>query len=369
MTRVSSSRMSVTRMMIAVAVCAVVVGCGRHPTPAELDADNPIVSNPPAPFGMEEFFAASDSPDPSRVRLGRWLFYDTALSSDRSVSCATCHRPEFAFSEPLAVASGIGGQRGRRKTPSLVNLGARTVLPGTERDPGPTFFWDGRATSLEAQVLAPIADPKEMGMSHPAMIGRLSEAAGYQRYFEQAFGSPSITTDRVAQALADFVRSRRSGNAPYDRWAYGRDARALSPQAQRGSDIFFFKGNCASCHAGFNFSDGLFHNLGIGWNPDTGTFADVGRAAISHDLRDTGAFKTPGLREVDKRAPYMHDGSLATLRDVVEFYNRGGNRKAGASARLRPLGLSEEEKVALIAFLKTLNGEGYQDRVPRWFPR
>ena len=361
--------MHVVRTMLAVTACLVAIACGRKPTPAQLDADNPITPNPPAPFGLEEFFAASHEPDPKRVRLGRWLFYDTDLSSDRTVSCATCHHPEFAFSERLAVANGIGGQQGRRKTPSLVNLGARTVLPGTERDPGPTFFWDGRATSLEAQVLMPIADPKEMGMSHPAVIGRLSETDGYQRYFDEAFGSPSITTERVAMALADFVRSRRSGNAPYDRWAYGRDAKALSPQAQRGSDIFFFKGNCATCHAGFNFSDGLFHNLGIGWNSETGTFADVGRAAISHDTRDTGAFKTPGLREVDKRAPYMHDGSLATLRDVVEFYNRGGNGKAGASARLRPLALSEEEKDALVVFLKALNGEGYQDRAPRLFPR
>ena len=170
-------------------------------------------------------------------------------------------------------------------------------------------------------------------------------------------------------ALADFVRSRKSGNAPYDRWAYGRDANALSKEAQRGSDIFFFKGNCAACHAGFNFSDGLFWRLGVGWNAATRTFGDVGRAAISHEARDTGAFKTPGLREVDKRAPYMHDGSLATLGDVVEFYNRGGNRDAGPTPRLRPLGLSEAEKNALIAFLKALNGEGYQDRAPRLFPR
>ena len=171
--------MLVARTILAVAVCCMAAACDRTPTPAELDADNPIAPNPPAPFGMEEFFAASHEPDPARVRLGRWLFYDTALSFDRTISCATCHRPEFAFSEPRAVASGIGGQQGRRKTPSLVNLGARTELPGTTHDPGPTFFWDGRATSLEAQVLVPIADPKEMGMSHEAMLGRLSETAGY----------------------------------------------------------------------------------------------------------------------------------------------------------------------------------------------
>ena len=338
-------------------------------TPAQLNSDNPIGITPP-PFGMEEFFAASShQPDPVRARLGRWLFYDTRLSSDRTVACATCHRPEFAFSETQPLPSGVAGQRGRRKTPSIINLAARTVLPGTDRDPGHTFFWDGRAASLDAQVLMPIADSREMGMSHPAMLGRLSEIGGYRPYFQAAFGSPDITLDRVAAALADFVRTRKSGNAPYDRWAYGRDARAMSLEAQRGSEIFFFDGRCATCHAGFNFSDGLFHNLGVGWDPATQTFADEGRLAVSHDSRDRGRFKTPGLREVEKHPPYMHDGSLGTLRDVVEFYNRGGNRNPGSSGRIRPLRLPATDVDALVAFLRALNGEGYQDRPPRYFPQ
>lgn len=318
---------------------------------------------------MEEFFAgAAQQPVPERVRLGRWLFYDERLSSDRTVSCATCHRPEHAFSELVQLPTGVGGQRGRRKTPSIINLGARTVLMA-EGDPGPTFFWDGRATSLEAQVLMPIADPKEMGFAHPAMIGRLSGISGYRPYFLEAFGSDAITSERVAAALADFVRTLKSGNAPYDRWAYGRDGRAMSPQAQQGSEIFFFKGRCAVCHAGFNFSDGLFHNLGVGWNPNTKTFADEGRAAVSHAPADRGDFKTPGLRDVEKHPPYMHDGSLATLRDVVEFYNRGGTPNPGKSGRIGPLGLPPEEIDALVAFLQALNGEGYQDQRPRYFPQ
>jgi cytochrome c peroxidase len=143
----------------------------------------------------------------------------------------------------------------------------------------------------------------------------------------------------------------------------------MSLEAQRGSELFFFNGNCASCHAGFNFSDGLFHNLGVGWDPTTQTFADVGRLAVSHDPRDLGAFKTPGLRDVDKHPPYMHDGSLATLRDVVEFYNRGGNRTPRTSGRLRPLRWSPQDVDDLVAFLRALNGEGYQDRPPRYFPQ
>ena len=318
---------------------------------------------------MEEFFAASHQPDPARARLGRWLFYDTRLSSDRSLSCATCHRPEFAFSERQPVATGIAGQLGRRKTPSIVNLGARTDLQDGNRDPGATFFWDGRATSLEQQVLAPISDPREMAFEHPAMVARFAGIDGYRRFFNEAFGSPEITKERIASALADFVRMRRSGNAPYDRWSFGGEATALSREAQRGLDLFSFKATCGSCHAGFNFSDGRFYNLGVGWDQKTQTFSDVGREAVTKETKDRGAFKTPGLRDVDKHPPYMHDGSLATLRDVVEFYNRGGNRNPFQSRRMRPLGLSERDVDDVVAFLKSLNGEGYQDRPPRFFPQ
>lgn len=359
--------MRLTRWMAIVAAGVLLSSCTR-PTPAELDADNPIVPTPPSPYGMEEFFAAGTQPDPKRARLGRWLFYDRRLSSDRTVSCATCHRPEFAFSEPRPVAIGIGGQLGRRKTPSLVNLAARTVLPGLP-DPGHTFFWDGRAASLEAQVLVPIADPREMGMAHPAMLGRFSEMPGYGPYFEEAFGSNDVTLERIAAALADFVRTRKSGNSPYDRWAYGRDRSAMSPQAQRGFDTFSLKAGCSVCHVGFNFSDGNFFNLGIGWDPKTQTFSDIGREAVTKDPADRGKFKIPALREVDRHAPYMHDGSLATLRDVVEFYNRGGNKNPFQTRRLRPLGLSQADVDDVVAFLKSLNGEGYQDRSPRHFPQ
>jgi cytochrome c peroxidase len=358
------------RLQLAFVIVAAVTFTACGPTTAQLDADNPITANAPPPFGMEEFFAVSHAPDPARARLGRWLFYDTRLSADRTLSCASCHRPDYAFSEPQATPTGMRGERGRRKTPGIINLAARTELPGTVGDPGPTFFWDGRATSLEQQVLAPIADPREMGLDHPVMVSRFSEIGGYRRYFDEAFGTPEITTGRIASALADFVRTRRSGNAPYDRWSYGRDAKAMSHEAQHGADIFFFNGRCATCHAGFNFSDGLFHNIGVGWDPKRQKFADIGREAVTKDPADRGRFKTPGLRDVEKRAPYMHDGSLATLRAVVEFYNRGGNNIPGRSGRLLvPLNLSEQDIDAVVAFLKTLSGEGYQDRPPKYFPQ
>lgn len=356
---------SSTVFVAALGLCAVIGACNLAAV-SELEADNPVRPDPPPPYGMEEFFAGAAPLHPERVRLGRWLFFDRRLSADETVSCATCHRPEHAFSEPSPTATGIRGQRGRRRTPGIINLGARTLLPDVERDPGPAFFWDGRATSLEQQVLIPIADPVEMGMDHGAMVSRLEGIGGYRPYFEKAFASRDITTDKVAAAIAEYVRSRRSGNAPYDRWAYGRDGRAMSAAAQRGMDIFFFTGRCATCHAGFNFSDGRFHSLGIGWDDKTQTFRDEGRAAVTGRPQDRGRFKTPGLRDVEKRPPYMHDGSLATLRDVVEFYNRGTRNQTG---RLAPLGLSNDDIDAVVSFLRALSGEGYEDRAPRVFPK
>jgi cytochrome c peroxidase len=286
------------------------------------------------------------------------------------VACATCHRPAHAFSEPLPVSVGIGGARGRRKAPTLLNLAARTVLPdSTDADRGERYFWDGRVTALEAQVLVPIASPTEMGLEHRVLLERVTSIRSYRPYFGEAFGSTEVTLERVAAALADYVRTLKSGNSPYDRWRYGGDARSMSLQAQRGSDIFFFTGRCAVCHAGFNFSDGRFHNLGIGWNVASNSFADEGRAVVTGVARDRGAFKTPALRDVSKHAPYMHDGSLASLRDVVEFYNRGGNPNPWRSRRLVPLGLSDEQLRDLVAFLESLDSAGEVERPPRLFPR
>ena len=336
---------------------------------ARLEADNPIRSISPPPYGMEEFFKEGVQPDPARARLGRWLFYDVRLSGDRTVSCATCHRPSHAFSEPAAVSTGVNGGRGTRKTPGIINLAARTVLPDRPDDLEQFFFWDGRATGLENQVLGPIANAKEMGLDHKAMVERFSGIAGYAPYFREAFGSNEINRDRVAAALADYVRTRMSGNSAYDRWAYGRDGKALSEEAQRGSEIFFFNGRCAVCHAGFNFSDGRFYAIGIGWDAALQKFKDEGRFLVTRNPRDLGAFKTPGLRDVARRAPYMHDGSLQTLREVVEFYNRGGAGPNAGRGRLAPLRLAERQIDELVAFLKSLDGEGYQDTPPKYFPR
>ena len=360
--------MPMRRAPLVACAFAVLAACG--PSRTALESDNPVRPNAAPPFGMEEFFkGVPHQPVPARVRLGRWLFFDQRLSADNTLSCASCHQPEFAFSQTTAVSTGINGVKGTRKAPSLVNLAARTVLPDRPHDTEQTFFWDGRADSLEHQVLMPIANSSEMGLDRQSMVNRLSALQGYRPYFNEAFGSDGITHERIASALSDYVRTRMSGNSPYDRWSYAGDARAVSEEAKRGSELFFFSANCATCHAGFNFSDGRFHNIGVGWDPVTNTFKDEGRFAVSHEPLHRGALKTPALRDVSKHPPYMHDGSLATLRDVVEFYNRAVVQTPRGPRRVIRATLTERDVDALVAFLKTLDGEGYQDQSPKHFPR
>lgn len=353
-------------LWVAAGVLVLAVACRTPPPPWE--AANPIQPLPAGPLGTEiDLAALPDPPTPERVRLGRWLFYDTRLSADGTVACATCHRPEHAFSEPTPVSAGIRGQRGTRKAPTFINQ-AVTLYPH--------FFWDGRAGSLEDQALGPIANPIEMGNTHEAMIDTLTRIGSYAPYFQEAFGSPEITTQRVAKAIADYERTRMSGNSPWDRWRYERDEGAVSELVKEGHELFNGKASCGQCHLGNNFTDSQFHNLGVGWDPASKTFSDEGRWTVSQSLpeaerreTDRGAFKTPTLREVTRHAPYMHDGSIPTLRDVVVFYNDGGLKNPWLDPKIKPLGLTDREIDALVAFLDALEGEGYQDIPPTSFPQ
>jgi cytochrome c peroxidase len=340
--------------------------CQTRPAPApttEWEIDNPLLPIPPSPLGIDiDLRRLPDPPTPERVRLGRWLFHDVRLSKDGTISCATCHRPQFAFSEPTPVSTGIGGQKGRRKSPSFVNA-AETFAPHL-------FFWDGRALSLEDQALGPIANPLEMGNTHEAMLQTLSAIRGYAPYFERAFGTATITKERVARAIADYERTRLSGNSPWDRWKANGDVQAVSAAVKRGSELFWGgTAGCDRCHYGRNFTDGRFHNLGIGWDPATRTFSDEGRALVTGRREDRGAFKTPGLRDCARHAPYMHDGSIATLRDVVMLYNEGGRKNPNLDQRIAPLHLSGSDIDALVSMLEALNGEGFQDAPPVKFPQ
>jgi cytochrome c peroxidase len=338
----------------------ILVGCGR-PAPPSWEADNPLKPLPAAPLGSEiDLASMPEPPTPERVRLGRWLFYDKRLSADDTVSCATCHRPEHAFSEPTPVSTGIRGQKGRRKAPSLINQ-ADALLPH--------FFWDGRAGSLEIQALGPIANPIEMGNTPAAMVEKLSRIAGYKPYFKEAFGTDEITGERVAKAIVAYEQTRLSGNSPWDRWRYNRDEGAVSDQVKQGHELFFGKAKCRQCHAGNTFTDSKFHNLGVGWDPVTKTFSDEGRFVVTKVEADRGAFKTPTLRDLTKHPPYMHDGSVATLKEVVELYDRGGEKNPYLDVKMEPLNLTDAESDAIVAFLESLTGEGYQDTPPASFPQ
>ena len=363
-------RVRTRKLLLLLAVLAAGCGGGRSSdtatggtsaSPPEWEAANPIRPLPAAPLGTEIDLASLEQPPtPASVRLGRWLFYDTRLSGDGTVSCATCHKPEHAFSELTPVSSGIRGQKGARKAPTFINQ-AVTLYPH--------FFWDGRAGSLEDQALGPIENPLEMGNTHASMIETLSRVTAYAPYFGEAFGTPEITKERVARALADYERTRLSGNSPWDRWRYNREQDAVSAQVKQGHELFFGKAQCNQCHLGNNFTDSRFHNIGIGWDPRTKTFRDDGRFIVTKDPADRGAFKTPTLREVTKHAPYMHDGSMATLKEVVEFYNRGGVKNPALDPKIQPLHLTPPEVEAIVELLKALEGEGYQDTPPSAFPR
>lgn len=291
------------------------------------------------PLGLDEyFFVPEDNPlTPEKIELGRRLFFDKLLSADRTISCASCHKPELAFTDGLVVPVGVGHRQGTRNAPALIN-----------RAYGKSFFWDGRAETLENQALQPIQNPVEMNLTLDELTGRLKTDTAYAAEFQRVFGD-GITSTNVARALASFIRTLRSGDSPFDKFQNGEQA-ALSPEARRGLELFRGKANCVACHVGPNFTDEQFHNTGISWGK-----GDLGRYHVTGKEADRGAFKTPSLREVARTAPYMHDGSLATLEAVIEFYNRGGNKNPHLDEEIRPLKLSPQERQDLISFLRTLS--------------
>lgn len=278
-----------------------------------------------------------------KVALGHSLFFDPQLSVNGKVSCATCHQPEHAFAEPNALARGVDDRVGRRNTPTVLNTAWLTSL-----------FWDGRATTLEEQAIAPIIEHAEMGVTDVAsLVSKLEPTYGTR--MRSAFGRP-LSLHTIGMAIASFERTLMSGDSDFDRFEAG-DRNAISETAQRGRHLFFGKANCGNCHVPPLFTDVAFHNLGVGWSEDGPV--DPGRFEATGDPRHQGAFKTPSLRDVALTAPYMHDGSLPTLRNVVEFYNKGCRPNPGVSPQVGPLNLSDDELDALVAFLKTLTGRTY----------
>jgi cytochrome c peroxidase len=333
-----------------------------------------------APLGLPTLPLALDNPlTQLKVDLGRKLFMDRRLSHNNTFSCAMCHVPEQGFtSHDLGAAIGMEGRSMRRNSPTLFNVGYQRSL-----------FDDGREFTLENQVWGPLLNRAEMAMpSMGYVVEKVRYMPEYKGQFEAAFGGP-VTAERIGQALACFERTLVSANSRFDRWQFGGDKHAMNAQEQRGFQIFMGKGNCFTCHLVEKkdalFTDHKFHNTGLGWErsmfPERSLYkvqlapgntvqvmgkllqsfeppqADVGRYEVTLDPKDRWAYKTPTLRNVALTAPYMHDGSLATLEDVVAFYNKGGIDNEDKSPLLVPLQLDAEEQAALVAFLKTLTGD------------
>jgi cytochrome c peroxidase len=273
-----------------------------------------------------------------KILLGKQLYFDTRLSKDNTISCATCHNPAMGWSDAGPTSIGIKGQKGGRRAPPVSNAAY-----------APLQFWDGRAPNLEEQAKGPVANPIEMGNTHESMLRTVQDIPGYVRIFEQVFGTSLVTVDLVAEAIAAFERTVVTTDSPFDRYVRGDD-NALTKQEKQGLEIFNGKGHCTACHWGGYFSDGRFHNLGV--KPTDPSSPDVGRYAVTKDSADLGAFKTPTIRDVALRAPYMHNGSEKTLEDVVDLYNKGGRTgDPNISPLIVPLGLTKSEKRALVVFM------------------
>jgi cytochrome c peroxidase len=298
---------------------------------------------PPIPWPQDNGYS------PARVELGKTLFFDGRLSANGAVSCAFCHEPSHAFSASTPLSRGVNGRLGVRHAPTLIN-----------RAWGKSQFWDGRAPTLEAQVVVPMTNPDEMGMTVDQVVEKLRDIKGYAPLFAAAFGDGAITFDRIASAIASFERTIVSGNSPYDRYIAG-DKSALTKQQKAGLNFFDGKGECAECHSGPNFTTEKFANIGEGMdqaNPDPGL------EAITKKRGDFGKFKVPTLRDLAHRGPYMHDGHSRTLSDVLDLYAKGGLPNPHLDTRLTPFYLDEQTRQDLLAFLDSLNGEGWQKITP-----
>jgi cytochrome c peroxidase len=281
----------------------------------------------------------------AKVSLGRKLFFDPGLSADRSVSCASCHRPDHFYADDVRLSKGVGGQLGERNAVSLLNAAY-----------SPHLLWDGLSVSLEDQARYPVTHPREMSNTREKAVQYLAAEPAYRPLFAAAFDDATVTWDRVSQAVASFERTLLSGDSPFDRFKAG-DPRAISQAAQRGLRLFQGRAGCAECHrysaeSPF-FSDGDFHNTGVGWSDEP----DLGRYKITKAREDKGAFRTPSLRNVARTAPYMHDGEMATLPEVLDFYSRGGGKNPFLDEKIKPLDLTEAEKSDLLAFLSALTGD------------
>lgn len=327
-------------------LCLLITGCDLLST----DSEDRVPVDVPAGFDPIPV-PEHNQLTPSKVALGERLFFDPILSRDKTISCKTCHLPELAFADGEVKSIGIEGRTGIRNSPSLVNIAYQELL-----------FWDGGALTLENQVFAPLQDHNEMDVHLDTVLVRLNTHAGYRDAFDEAF-QEEATLRSLTQALAAFQRTIRSGGSRYDRYVAG-DEEALNDAQKRGLELFQDKAGCVDCHSGTLFTNQAFENNGL-----LVANADSGRARVTLDEADYGKFRVPSLRNVALTPPYMHDGRMASLEDVIAHYNHGGF----ASARNRneaivPLKLSDSEQADLVAFLQALTDDTVRYGLDTRFP-
>lgn len=341
------------------------------------DPKNRVVLNPELPLGLAAGAAAIQGIDTNpltraKIELGRQLYFDTRLSGDNTISCASCHDPDFGYAKDTQFGVGMMSQTGKRNSPTAYNR----ILSGAQ-------FWDGRATSLEDQAIGPIANPIEMGNTHEVAVKAIAKIGGYQKQFDAIF-EDGLSIENIGKAIASFERTLVTGPTPWDYYlqlsnfekAYeadiedlellkeedeelyneymalkkASDEHPISESAIQGGELFFSdKSGCTACHVGANFTDELYHNLGVGMDaaePDLGRYEQTG------EEKDKGAFKTPTVRNVTLTAPYMHDGTQKTLEEVVEWYAKGGHPNPHLSEKVKKLDLTDEDKADLVAFMK-----------------
>jgi cytochrome c peroxidase len=301
------------------------------------------------PPGFPQPVVPADNPiTPAKIELGRDLFYETRLSFNNTKSCSSCHSVTASFSDSSnSVSTGVNGQQGTRNAPGLMNVAYDT-----------TFFWDGRASSLEAQAGVPILNPSEMGSDSVTLVATLNNISYYREMFTEAFGGTNpITFTHITQAIATFERTLISGESSYDRYMQG-DSSALSASAKNGLGLFnSSKTNCSKCHSGINFTDNTYHSTGL-----YVIYPDIGREDVTHNPADNGKFRTPSLRNAALTPPYMHDGSFGNFLAVINNYNVGGRQNATQDSLIHPLYLTPSDFNDLIAFLNSLTDTSFTER-------
>jgi cytochrome c peroxidase len=326
-----------------------------------------VFSNASANKDMSKWLRPSAVPQPAnnkltpaRIALGKLLYFDKRLSKNNKISCATCHSPTRGWSDALPTSKAIGfeGREGPRNSPTILNAAYQK-----------TQFWDGRAKSLEQQVLGPIQTNVEMNMPLKELIPKLHRIKGYYPLFDKAYPGKGITKDTLAKAIASFERTVVSTDSPFDKYAKG-DKNAISAQAKRGFSLFKGKAHCTYCHDGFNFSDGSFQNIGLNDGKLHGK--ELGRYYLKRRAVLYGAFKTPTLRNVTKSYPYFHDGSVKTLQEATVICSQGGRYEHNVknrSSAMRNRHLTKKEINQIVAFMKSLTGPNLAIKIPTKFPQ